>query len=148
MDSSARLYLCERCRAQVIICSTCDRGQIYCGGVCSAETRRTSRQAAGRRYQSSRQGRFTHAGRQRRYRARQQKVTHQGSPPPVSDAVLPAGLVVTVLECSLTEKRRSAPGFPGRTVEAAPHCHVCGRPCPPFFRWEFLRIRQSRRCAP
>ena len=37
--------------------------------------------AAGRRYQASHRGRIKHAQRSRRYRARQNKVTHHGSPP-------------------------------------------------------------------
>ena len=31
----ARLFLCARCRRQVLICSVCDRGQQYCGARCS-----------------------------------------------------------------------------------------------------------------
>ena len=44
----------------------------------------TSGRAAGARYQRSRPGRMNHAHRQRRYRTRRRKVTHQGSlaPPP------------------------------------------------------------------
>jgi hypothetical protein len=30
--ASARLFLCAGCRLQVVICSCCDRGQIYCAG--------------------------------------------------------------------------------------------------------------------
>ena len=33
-DASARLFLCAGCRAQALICSCCDRGQIYCAGDC------------------------------------------------------------------------------------------------------------------
>jgi hypothetical protein len=29
MESSARLFTCARCRAQVLICRRCDRGNIY-----------------------------------------------------------------------------------------------------------------------
>jgi len=32
MSLSARLYHCQRCHTQVIICSRCDRGQRYCPG--------------------------------------------------------------------------------------------------------------------
>ena len=81
----ARLFLCARCRRQVLICSRCDRGQRYCGARCSGPARRESLRAAGRRYQHSRRGRHCHAERQRRYRrrwredARVHKVTHHGS---------------------------------------------------------------------
>jgi hypothetical protein len=39
-DATARLFLCARCRAQVLICSCCDRGNIYCGEGCAEEIRR------------------------------------------------------------------------------------------------------------
>ena len=80
----ARLFLCARCRRQVLICSRCDRGQQYCGARSSGPARRESLRAAGRRYQHSRPGRHCHAECQRRYRrrcredARAQKVTHHG----------------------------------------------------------------------
>lgn len=48
---------------------------------CADQARRTAVRAAGCRYQASRRGRHAHAERQRRYRAKPKKVTHQGSPP-------------------------------------------------------------------
>ena len=79
--ASARLFVCAGCRRQVLICSCCDRGQIYCAGNCAPYARRCSLRAAGRRYQTSRRGRLAHAVRARRYRARVKKVTHHGSHP-------------------------------------------------------------------
>jgi transposase len=70
MADDGRLFLCSRCRVQVLVCRRCDRGQIYCSGSCSTQARRASVAAAGRRYQASRRGRFAHAARARRYRAR------------------------------------------------------------------------------
>ena len=80
--ASARLFLCAGCRLQVLICSCCDRGQIYCAEDCAQRARRRSLQCAGQRYQNGPPGRRRHAARQGRYRARGKKVTHQGSPPP------------------------------------------------------------------
>jgi len=40
MQSSARLFNCARCRRQVVICSHCDRGNIYCSKRCSQTARR------------------------------------------------------------------------------------------------------------
>jgi len=89
MACSARVYLCARCRCQVLICSHCDRGQRYCAGGCAGAARRESLQGAGQRYQGSRRGRHRHAERQRRYRQRQrEKVTHQGSPGAGADGSL------------------------------------------------------------
>ena len=79
--TTARLFLCARCQAQVLVCSHCDRGQIYCAQGCAQTARRDAQRAAGRRYQASRRGRVNHAARAGRYRARQNNVTHQGSPP-------------------------------------------------------------------
>ena len=90
----ARLFLCARCRRQVLICSRCDRGQHYCGARCSGLARRESLRGAGRRYQHSRRGRHCHAERQRRYRRRcregacTHKVTHHGSAGAPCDAEL------------------------------------------------------------
>ena len=76
--ATGRFFLCARCRAQVLICSCCDCGNIYCERGCAEEARRTKQRAAGRRYQLSFRGRRNHAARERAYRARQKKVTHQG----------------------------------------------------------------------
>lgn len=106
-DLPARRFVCARCRAPVLVCSHCDRGQIYCAAGCAATARRQSQREAGRRYQDSRPGRVNHAARTRRWRQRKaalamspmswatsvapcaaQSVTHQGSPTSASDAVL------------------------------------------------------------
>jgi hypothetical protein len=47
---SARLFLCNGCRAQALICSCCDRGQIYCAGDCGPHARRRGQRAAGARF--------------------------------------------------------------------------------------------------
>jgi len=127
--AAARFFLCGRCRAQVLICSRCDRGQIYCGNRCSRAARRNSLHAAGRRYQASRRGRLTHAVRARRYR-RRKKVTHQGSP-----AVWPIGLL------------SATPAAPDRSRWPGWRCHRCGRPCPPLVRRDFRRRRGAWKCG-
>lgn len=75
-----RLFLCGRCRTQVVLCSRCDRGNIYCSAVCAQTSRRQFQRDAGDRYQRSPRGRLAHAERSRRHRQhRQARVTHQGS---------------------------------------------------------------------
>jgi hypothetical protein len=71
--ATARRYLCARCRTQVLICSCCDRGNIYCNGGCAEAARRTKQRVAGQRYQDTSRGRRNHAARAERYRARQKK---------------------------------------------------------------------------
>ena len=136
MQNTARLFNCARCRAQVLICSRCDRGNIYCGPTCSQQARRESLRAAGGRYQRSRRGRFCHAERQRRYRRRPHKVTHQGSVAvPSHDSLGPE---------SRTKSGRACSG-PSPPVQG-PCCHFCRRPCSAFVRLNFLQ-RSPRRCA-
>jgi hypothetical protein len=133
---SARLFLCAGCRAASLICSCCARGQIYCAGDCAARARHRAQRAAGQRYQNSRQGRLAHAVRNRRYRARCKKVTHQGSPEPARDDLLPLGSPAIASDAVIPEER------PRR---AASHCHWCGRRCPELVRRDFLRRRHDRR---
>ena len=125
MQSSARLFTCARCRRQVVICSHCDRGNIYCGKRCSETARRQSQREAGRRYRNTRRGRFAHAERQRRYRQRRkQKVTHQGSTPGATDETLP-------LESSASV--RGIESIAEDTGDGM-RCHFCARICVPFVR--------------
>ena len=124
MENTARLYNCARCHCQVIICSHCDRGNIYCGKSCADLARKTSLSAAGKRYQRTRRGRLKHADRQRHYRSRCKKVTHQGSPDPASNDPL-----IT---------RPEAPAPVAIIEDKGVHCHFCGRPCSVFVRLDFL----------
>jgi hypothetical protein len=135
MQSSARLFICARCRCQVVICSHCDRGNIYCGQGCAQAARRQSLRGSAERYQNTRRGRLAHAERQRRYRRRRkQKVTHQGSPPTIADETLPAE--------SRTSARRST--LPAAVPGDGIRCHLCARICSPFLRQAFLRRRPTR----
>ena len=94
MSPSARLFHCARCHCQVILCRACDRGNVYCDNGCAQAARRASLRRASARYRRTRRGRLNNAERQRRFRARQQNVTHHRSaarPPPavLPDIVLP-----------------------------------------------------------
>ena len=131
----ARLFVCVRCRTQVLICSCCDRGQIYCAGGCAQEARYHAQRAAGRRYQTSRRGRLAHAVRARRWRARQKNVTHQSSPPPPPDDLVLPGSAVTASEPSPSPDARRWTW----------HCHWCRCHCSQFVRQGFLRRRRVPR---
>lgn len=144
---TGRFFLCERCRTQVLICRCCDRGQIYCAGGCARVARAARRRDVARRYQTSRNGRFAHAARSRRYRARHKIVTHHGS--------LASGADVDVMAASVTtpNKASDTADTPSLTEPAIPeglptgvlghHCHWCGRCCSPFVRREPLRRRRA-----
>ena len=108
--NTARLFNCVRCHRQVAICSTCDRGNIYCGPQCSRPARQASMREAAKRYQNTHRGRMKHALRQQRYRQRQiEKVTHQGSPDDTDKAPseLPADGLTTGIICHFCKKRVS-----------------------------------------
>ena len=154
--AAARLFVCSRCRAQVLVCSHCDRGQIYCAGTCAQAARQHARQAAGKRYQATYRGRLKHAARAGRYRARQKIVTHQGSPPQPRNDVVPLAAVAldaVRTDAAVAASKSAAASSPEVAMRRqAPtagywHCHWCGERCLPLVRIEFLRRRQrgSRR---
>lgn len=133
-----RRFLCVRCRAPVLVCSHCDRGQIYCAGSCAQEARHNAQRAAGQRYQSSRPGRLKHAARTSRYRARQKIVTHQGSPLERRDDVVPPDAAAAANKPARASSCSSVMRFqvadPGSW-----RCHWCGCRCSPLVRAGFLR---------
>lgn len=138
-----RFFLCKRCRAQVRICSCCDRGQGYCSQNCRTPSRREQVRRAGDRYQQSPKGALAHAARQAEYRRRQrEKVTHHGSPGPMPDlkveSVAPSEVAT---ECPTPP--RPVPVIPSTFVR----CDFCGHLCRPLARQDFIRRRPSRRAA-
>jgi hypothetical protein len=152
MKATARLYNCARCRRQVILCSYCDNGNIYCFDSCAAQTRRESTQQANKRYRQSQKGRMKAAHRQARFRQRkrdqvaqqaalEQKVTHQGSPEESSSAP-----IVTGLENKHFEQQTpiTVVSLPVRTSSANKiYCDCCGRAVQLHLRRGYLR---NRRC--
>ena len=121
MKHSSRLFQCARCQMQTLVCSDCDRGQIYCGEKCARAARVQSCQAAEKRYQKTFNGKMKHALRQRRYRASKQKVTDQGSPLPAQNGLL-----------------EPVENKPNNGLE---HCHFCKKPVSSWLRQGFLRRR-------
>jgi hypothetical protein len=127
-DAICRMFLCARCRCQVLVCRRCDRGHTYCLGTCAQDARRERQREARRRYQATPRGRAMHAERNRRYRARRCRVTDQG--------------------LAKVEDEFPSPGLP---VAAAPApsarpprhwlCHRCGQPVSQFLRRSALRRR-------
>ena len=183
LEPIARRFMCARCSAPVLVCSRCDRGQIYCASGCAAMARCESQRAAGRRYQCSRLGCFRHAARTRRWRERQavvasmaamtatQSVTHQGSPPTTSDAVLgahpssmpgaagPAAQPCTTL-IAISTSTPVTPGSGGLVPTPTPtptptlatttpvwQCPWCRTTCAPRVRLGFLRYSRPPRAA-
>ncbi len=98
-------------------------------------------QAAGKRYQSTTNGKHKHAERQSRYRQRiQNKVTHQGS------TELPAN------DLLLDELTKEEPEVKSENIEVL-CCHFCGKQCSPYLRLRFINSDMHRPivawpCAP
>lgn len=51
--SALRRFGCARCGKTALICSRCDRGQIYCSAGCAKQARRDSQRRAGAAHQAS-----------------------------------------------------------------------------------------------
>jgi hypothetical protein len=131
METSGRLFSCARCSRQVIICSFCDRNNIYCCPECSQLARKKSLCDAGKRYQSTLKGGHKHADRQRRYRQRLAKkvkiVTHHTSPILSDNDLLPK-------PC---EQKKRLMQLETKII----YCHFCDGCCSPFLRFRFLHRR-------
>lgn len=131
MEHTPRLFSCIRCHSQVVICSHCDRGQIYCGPQCSASARAQSCRAAEKRYQLTPGGKMKHALRQRRYRARlKEKVTDHSSHSPAQNALLQP----------VKNKAKEAVMSHGYINR---HCCFCQKTVSSWFRNGFLRHHES-----
>lgn len=120
---SARLYHCVRCRHQCVICSDCDRGNIYCGSSCAQQARIQNHRIANQLYQKTFRGKQKHAVRQRNYRLRQKiKVTDRSS-----DIVPPNDLLLTTKS---DDKK---------TMSEHIHCYFCKKIVSPYLRNGYLR---------
>ena len=139
MEKDARLFSCAHCYQQRMICSCCDRGNIYCSPECSQSARKEWVRSAGRRYQNTHRGKHKHAARQRRYRQCQKessfakamedkKVTHQGSPVSLANDLLSPELTKPTIDlmAETTSQIR---------------CHFCHKRCSDFVRLGFMRGR-------
>jgi hypothetical protein len=131
MKHTPRLFSCLRCHAQVVICTHCDRGQIYCGDECANVARLQSKRAAEKRYQLTLKGRMKHALRQRRYRERLKKmVTDHSSHSPDQN-----GLLQTV--------KNKAKKAVVNHRDLNRRCCFCKKSVPSWFRNGFLRHHAS-----
>jgi hypothetical protein len=159
MDRSARLFLCARCRDQVLLCSHCDRGQQYCSRACSSVSRRERRRETAERYQSSRGGQLRHAARSARWRQRRRsprqvnagmdidKVTHQGCLDAPADASLLACDTPSVSEDSIDSESSAddtTAASAGAVGLAALVCRRCAHPLRPHVRQGHWRPFSAR----
>lgn len=143
-EETHRLYNCGRCAQQVRICQDCDRGNQYCAGDCARIRRRESQHRAARRYQGSYRGACRHAARQRVWRERRAKVTHQGSLATAVTPIVVSTLTTTTREDHVDIACVAAPSgrirWPvQRHAMARARCCFCGRVLSRFARLGPLR---------
>ncbi len=143
MPESLRRFLCARCRAVAFICTSCDRGQLYCPGDCARAARQSSRREANRRYARSPEGRLKSAARSKRYRIRR-CVTDQGSLDDCSRVVLVASTTNAVAETSSNEPPPTTELKSDAAIGNGLQCWFCGRWCGPWIRHGPLRRRPVR----
>jgi hypothetical protein len=130
-DHDCRIFNCERCHAEVVICRNCDRGNRYCEP-CAPVARTEKQRRAGALYQKTEAGRLNHKVRQEQYRLRlAEKVTDHG------DLATACGKDSAVADPGggaegHNEHQEESGEEPG-TVESSPQserrCHFCGRAC-------------------
>ena len=133
MEPTLRLFLCIRCHAQVVLCSGCDHGQIYCGRVCAFFARQKSLRLARSRYQKTFNGRRNHAACQARHRTKlKNKVTDHTSPPLAQNASMEP------LE-NKPEKTENGQSEPALT------CCFCEKTVSDWIRNDFLRRRGHKK---
>ena len=161
MERSSRLFLCARCRDQVLLCSHCDHGQRYCSRACSRVSRRERRRETAQRYQSSRGGQLKHAARTACWRQRRRslrrscaggdinKVTHQGCLDAPADASLlacdtPSPCEAHEATIDTTSANNTALASAGTLQFAAPVCRRCAHPLRVHVRQGYLHTNSVR----
>ncbi len=135
MEPTPRLFLCLLCHEQVVLCSWCDHGQIYCGKVCAHFARQKSLRLARLRYQKTFNGRRKHATCQSRYRRKlKNKVMDHSSPPPPQSAPIESPE-------NRTEKTENEHNRPALC------CCFCKKPVSAWMRRSFLKRRGHKKSS-
>lgn len=141
MCETGRLFTCNRCHRQVVICASCDRGHQYCSRACGEQSRIENRREARRRYRRTGRGRETGRDRQRRYRVRQADRARAGRAAPEMADIAPVDVVSSAPRGTNDEKtvtdhtsglprRRLRAVFPAQFRRESPlRCVGCGRIC-------------------
>ena len=133
MEPTSRLFLCILCLTQVVLCSGCDHGQIYCSRVCAFFARQKSLRLARSRYQQTFNGRRNHAARQARYRMKlKNKVTDHTSLPEGQNAPMKP------------LKNKPEKTETGQS-ESALTCCFCEKTISGWLRNDFLRRRSRKK---
>jgi hypothetical protein len=151
--SSVRQVQCSvaTCRRLFFLCTSCDRGQIYCL-VCGPAVVAATARAKRRRYWRSAKGRRATAARVARHRAK--NVTHPGTEELARSETVTSPVAQLVTEASTTTGTESADapdltvhvasGARSTSTSSSPACAACGV----VFLWvrlDYLSRHRSRR---
>jgi len=145
-----RSFFCKKCQSQVIICISCDRGQIYCKK-CSKIANSNRIKKARKNYKNSEKGRLNKQQENRRYYKRlknRQKEDFQGDQGSPSEAkgisnslpeILPAeGEKNEPLEVNRstndTQKDKKMAPESAKNLEIRFFCAFCCQECSPYTR--------------
>jgi len=132
MKPTPRLFLCLLCHEQVVLCSWCDHGQVYCSKACAHIARQKSLRLARLRYQQTFNGKRNHAACQARYRRKlKNKVMDHGSPPTPQNAPM----------FSLENKPEKPEN---KRPESTLCCCFCKKSVSDWIRNDFLRRRDHK----
>jgi len=146
---TARLFNCTACHLLVSICSSCDRGNIYCSISCALTARKKSTRRANQRYQNTHRGKMMHANRQRRYRERQRQCKKQMIQQKIQHGyrMLPAAKKIVTdhtsknlplsMSLPLVATNLDIPKVVGISTDII--CHFCESRCANLLRRGFVR---------
>ena len=116
------------CETVFTICSSCYRGQAYCGDACRGKARLRQRRRANEKHQKSPEGRLDHRDRQRDYRERcRRRVTDQPSTGRTRSGNIKKPSIKTGISTSLTKGFQDRPRFRRSQPAIRAVCIVCGR---------------------
>jgi hypothetical protein len=126
-----RAISCKHCQERFYICSSCYRGQEYCGELCRGHARRVQMRAASHRYGQSPEARLDHRDRQREYRRMKKTVPHQSSNGNRRDAIIgPSASEVMATTTPAAEKAILVRPWVREGVRPAVRveirCQICG----------------------
>jgi predicted RNA-binding Zn-ribbon protein involved in translation (DUF1610 family) len=108
--STIRRFHCLSCGSEVILCSCCDRGNVYCRS-CGAERALARRRRAQAAYRSTVRGRKVRALAERRRRERRRSPPPDPpTPEPVEESVGDRGSLLAGLEGNSTSPGHVGPG--------------------------------------
>lgn len=138
-----RTYQCKKCLKISDICSSCDRGQVYCSATCREECRGLSSKRSQARYRQSLKGRIRRSVQSRKYRKKIEG--HQGSEKPCSNVTAEDEKSEVKTNVSKPESQSALSSHQKTLDSLVRQCVLCGKQSclPQMYRFGFL-TRKTR----